>query len=31
VIAVELVEQLRGSTLRFREVDRAVITGIERF
>jgi hypothetical protein len=31
VIAVELVEQLRSSTLRFGEVDRAVIIGIERF
>jgi len=31
VIAVELVEQLRSSTLRLGEVDRAVIIRIERF
>jgi hypothetical protein len=31
VIAVELVEQLRGCTLRFGEIDRAVIIRIERF
>jgi hypothetical protein len=31
VIAVELVEQLRSSTLRFGEVDRAVIIGDRAF
>ncbi len=31
MIAIELVEQLRGCTLRFGEIDRAVIIRIERF
>jgi hypothetical protein len=31
VIAVELVEQLRSSTLRLGEVDRAIIIGVKRF
>src|SRR5262249_15437577 len=31
VIAVELVEQLRGCILRFGEIDRAVVVRIERF
>ena len=31
MIAIELITQLRGSTLRFGEIDRAVIIWIERF
>jgi hypothetical protein len=31
MIAIELVEQLRGCILRFGQIDRAVIIWIERF
>src|SRR6516164_3438217 len=31
VIAVKLVEEIRGCTLRFGEIDGAVVVGIERF